>query len=186
MPKEGLSASEWKEHLRQYSRGDFTFKRGRKPRGDSRWSKEMAAIDKCPKHKSTSATDVYGKKIVCHCGYHNPLPPPSKPGSAGSSVAGVEGSHTHQSAVQPPSSSSTASQATVPPTSSSMQSSSPRLRFSLMRCDMAPVLPSGPRQRLLKSPSPIPRTGSEVVEGTVTTTIPVSVEGPTSAAFEFT
>ena len=86
-----------------------TFKRGQKPCGDSRWSKELAAIDKCPKHKSTSANDVYGKKIVCHCGYHDRLPPPSKPGSAGSSVAGVEGSHTHQSAVQPPSSSSTAS-----------------------------------------------------------------------------
>ena len=59
MPKEGLSAAEWKERLRKYSHGDFTFKQGQKPSGDSRWSRELAVIDKCPKHKSTSATDVY-------------------------------------------------------------------------------------------------------------------------------
>ena len=67
---------------------------------------------------------MYGKKTVCRCGYHDPLPPPSKPGSAGSSVAAVEESHTRQCAVQPPPS-STMSQATLPPTSSSMPSSSP-------------------------------------------------------------
>ena len=170
MPKEGLSSAQWKERLHNYAResaqwkerlhnyarGKFVFQRGQKPRGKSRWSKDLATIDKCPKHKSISTTDVYGNRIVCRCGYHDPLPPPSKPGSAGSSVAGVGGSHTHQSAVQPPSSSSTASQATVPPTSSSIPSSSPRLRFSSMRCDVAPVLPSGPRRRPSKLPSPCP------------------------------
>ena len=129
MPKDGMSASEWRARLRKYSRGDFVFKRGQKPRGDSRWSRELAGIEKCPKHKATSATDVFGKELVCRYGYHDPLPPPSRPGSAGSS--GVGGSHA--------------------------PSSSLRLRFASMRCDVAPVLPSGPRQRRpSQSPSPRP------------------------------
>ena len=152
MPKDGLSSAQWKERLQKYARGKFLFQRGQKPHGKSRWNKELAAIEKCPKHKTTSATDVYGNRIVCRCGYHDPLPPPSNPGSAGSSVAGVGGSHTHQCAVQPPS--TTMAQ---PTTSSSMPSSSPHLRFSSVRCDVAPVLPSGPRRRPSKSPSPCPQ-----------------------------
>ena len=129
MPKDGMSASEWRARLRKYSRGDFVFKRGQKPHGDSRWSRELAGIEKCPKHKATSATDVFGKELVCRCGYHDPLPPPSRPGSAGSSEVG--GSHA--------------------------PSASPRLRFASMRCDVAPVLPSGPRQqRPSQSLSPCP------------------------------
>ena len=101
MPKVGLKAAEWKERLHRYARGTFVFGSGQKPSPRSRWGKELAAINSCPRHKSSCTTDVLGKTIACQCGCHDPITSSSRPGSASSSQA-------HQSTVQPTSSTSQA------------------------------------------------------------------------------
>jgi len=58
--------------------GKFVFGSGQKPPPSFHWGKELAAIDNCPKHKTTYSTDVFGRAIVCLCGYHNLLPPPTQ------------------------------------------------------------------------------------------------------------
>ena len=78
MPKTGLSAFEWKKRLQQYAQGTFSFGRGQKPNEGTHWKKELAKIDRCPKHANIGSHDPFGKKIVCVCGYHRePEKPPT-------------------------------------------------------------------------------------------------------------
>ena len=70
MPKTGLSPTQWKQRLRSYARGEYSFARGQKPPRDSQWAKELAKIEKCPRHRA-AGLDVFGRPVGCRCGYHS-------------------------------------------------------------------------------------------------------------------
>ena len=69
MPKEGKTAAEWKERMERYAKGDFKFTTGTYP-GSGKWREEKKNIDACPKHAKGQRTDLFGRPIVCKCGYH--------------------------------------------------------------------------------------------------------------------
>ena len=69
MPKEGKSDAEWNERLYQYAAGHFKFGKGQKPPAQSKWSKKLEKIEKCPRKTSSSSKDLFGKPVLCNCGY---------------------------------------------------------------------------------------------------------------------
>jgi hypothetical protein len=71
MPKTGPSAGDWRNRLKQYARGQFTFQRGQKPKPGSVWATALLKIDKCPQHRNDSLLNAMGKPIECSCGYHD-------------------------------------------------------------------------------------------------------------------
>lgn len=73
MPKTGLDASQWRSRLHSYATGKFYFSRGQRPQRGSKWAKEVASIEGCPKHRARSGRDVFGRAILCHCGYHKEM-----------------------------------------------------------------------------------------------------------------
>jgi hypothetical protein len=62
MPKEGKSDAEWKERLNQYAAGHFRFGKGQKPAPQSKWSKILEKIEKCPK-KTSSSSKIYSENL---------------------------------------------------------------------------------------------------------------------------
>lgn len=71
MPKGALTNQQWRVRLHSYANGQFTFSTGQKPQKGSYWAKELGKIESCPKHKAASSVDVFGRSIICRCGYHN-------------------------------------------------------------------------------------------------------------------
>ena len=69
MPKTGKPDCYWNEVMRQYASGDFKFKTGQTP-GSKKWKNIRKQIDKCPCHMKINLTDLFGKSVVCRCGYH--------------------------------------------------------------------------------------------------------------------
>ena len=67
MPKNGLPEQEWRLRLQQYAAGTFKFRKGQKPRKESRWAIEFDKIDKCP--MKTAAKSLFGQATSCSCGY---------------------------------------------------------------------------------------------------------------------
>ena len=70
MPKTGLSPTRWKQRLRFYAQGEYSFDRGQKPPRNSCWAKELAKIEKYPWHRA-AGLDVFGRPVGCVCGYHS-------------------------------------------------------------------------------------------------------------------
>ena len=68
MPKEGLEASAWEKRLKLFAQGKFEFGRGRAPPPTSVWAKKIDSIKKCGVGKAKM--DIFGRAIVCSCGYH--------------------------------------------------------------------------------------------------------------------
>ncbi len=58
--------------VNQYVSGAFQFGRGQRPPKNSLWAKRFAKIDACPLKSSKGGTDVFGRQLECHCGYHKP------------------------------------------------------------------------------------------------------------------
>ncbi|KAI0231538.1 hypothetical protein LSAT2_018107 [Lamellibrachia satsuma] len=65
MPKAAMSAKEWRRRMQRYADGVFTFGRGQKPRQNSRWSRSLHDIERCPVHRAP-----VGSALVCRFGYH--------------------------------------------------------------------------------------------------------------------
>ena len=70
MPKTGLTSTQWKQRLKSYARGGYSFGRGQKPWRDSQWARKLAKIDICPRHRG-AVLDVFGLPVECRCGYHS-------------------------------------------------------------------------------------------------------------------
>ena len=73
MPKEGLSAAEWRRRLRGFAQGD-RLGRGQRPRRNSYWARTLEGIEKCPRHRSAATHDPFGRPLACKCGFHKPTP----------------------------------------------------------------------------------------------------------------
>ena len=160
---------QWKERLHNYARGNFTFLRGQKPAPASRWGKELANMNSCPKHKTTHSTDVFGKAIVCQCRHHHLLPPPSRRGSSIRTTP--SSSQARQSIVQRPST-STAVELPTPATSHVPHAST----------STAPAVPAQPST---SSTLPCPRFSSAPIEETPLESPPSKrpcLEGQTSSS----
>ena len=70
MPKTGLSHSEWEERLRGLANKTFLFRRGQRPPPGSTVAKKVKTVESCPSHVSLRGKDIFGRDIVCTCGYH--------------------------------------------------------------------------------------------------------------------
>ena len=71
MPKTSLSSSEWEDRLISYANKTFTFHRGQRPPSGSSIAKKILSIEKCPAHLSLGGKDLFKRKIICQCGYHD-------------------------------------------------------------------------------------------------------------------
>ena len=58
MPKAGPSPLEWKRRLEAFSRGEYAFSTGQKPRKGSRWHKVLCAIEGCPTSSSSNPSSM--------------------------------------------------------------------------------------------------------------------------------
>ncbi|XP_072050117.1 uncharacterized protein [Amphiura filiformis] len=96
MPKTGRSDKEWRERLTGYAHGTFKFGKGQKPPKSSKWSKELDKIDKCPRHRSPSSRDPFGRILTCNCRYHDVQTQRAIP--AASSLQGASPSSLHMPA----------------------------------------------------------------------------------------
>ena len=70
MPKEGLTAWEWKKRLEDFASGKFIFGRGQYPPKGSKRATQLEQIKTCPRHKSSNLLDPFGRRILCQCSYH--------------------------------------------------------------------------------------------------------------------
>ena len=70
MPKTGLSNSEWRQRLHLFAQGNFHFGKGQRPRKGSDRAKVLERVENCPKHRNSVNVDPFGRRIQCHCGYH--------------------------------------------------------------------------------------------------------------------
>ena len=68
MPKKGQSDAYWVDIMKRYARREYQFSTGKKP-GHKKWKMVLGTIDACPKNKG-QRTDVFGRHVICKCGYH--------------------------------------------------------------------------------------------------------------------
>ena len=68
MPKKVKSDSEWRERLKEYANNNFKFGQGQKPPPNSKWTKVINQIDRCP--LKNSRKDALGRDLTCLCNYH--------------------------------------------------------------------------------------------------------------------
>ncbi|KAK7939095.1 hypothetical protein WMY93_002421 [Mugilogobius chulae] len=75
MTKTGKPDSYWNDLMHKYARGKFKFSTGQRP-GAKKWRMTLKAIESCPLTPRFSFKvkeyDIFGKKIPCSCGYHQP------------------------------------------------------------------------------------------------------------------
>ena len=73
MPKEGLSAAEWRRRLSRFAQGD-RLGCGQRPRRNSYWARTLESIEKCPRHRSAATHVPFGRPLACKSGFHKPTP----------------------------------------------------------------------------------------------------------------
>ncbi|CAL8320109.1 unnamed protein product [Gadus morhua 'NCC'] len=85
MTKTGKPDSHWAGVMTLYAQGKYKFSTGQRP-GGRRWRAVIQRINACPLTPVFNQTprkyDIFGKKINCECGYHEP---PEKAGAASAS-----------------------------------------------------------------------------------------------------
>ncbi|XP_037643729.1 mediator of RNA polymerase II transcription subunit 15-like [Sebastes umbrosus] len=125
MTKTGKPDSYWASILHQYAQGKYKFTTGKKP-GARKWKAVMKRIDTCPLtpvfNQRPREYTIFGKKILCQCGYHKSA---EQAGSSGSQqTEGESGSIAGRPQTAPATQSSSAASATQSSSAASATQSS--------------------------------------------------------------
>ena len=72
MPKKGPKPSQWREKLRAFAKGEYTFGKGQMPGKGSQWAIDVERIRKCPVFKfiKSGTRTITNEPVKCCCGYH--------------------------------------------------------------------------------------------------------------------
>ncbi|XP_051762063.1 uncharacterized protein LOC127518885 [Ctenopharyngodon idella] len=68
MTKTGKSSAYWNDVCYRYAQGTFQFSTGKRP-GSRKWKEALERIDACPLQRGNKV-DLFGRHIVCTCGFH--------------------------------------------------------------------------------------------------------------------
>ncbi|KAG7224680.1 hypothetical protein INR49_011475 [Caranx melampygus] len=82
MTKTGKLDSYWRDICIKYAQGQYHFSTDKHP-GAKKWKKALENIDACPLQSHTK--DLFGRSLLCFCGFHKPADLSS---AAGSTKAG--------------------------------------------------------------------------------------------------